>query len=125
MAKLDYDKKYLPRSKVGYSPYPRFGKKYSDSFFPYMTKLWNNLDVSTQIMMLPDFKIQLKKDIKPIRYRHFSKGSKLGSSLLSRIRINRSDLNQHKFEIGLLDTPACSCHAKSESSVHYIMDCFL
>ena len=34
-------------------------------------------------------------------------------------------LNLHRFEIGLLDTPACSCHAKSESSIHYIMDCFL
>ena len=90
-----------------------------------MTKLWNNLDVSTQIMVLPEFKMQLKKDLKPTKYRHFSKGSKLGSSLLSRIRINRSDLNLHKFEIGFLDTPACSCHAKSESSIHYIMDCFL
>ena len=68
MSKLDYDKKYLTRSKVGYSPYPNFGKKYSDSFFPYMTKLWNNLDVSTQIMVLPEFKMQLKKDLKPTKY---------------------------------------------------------
>ena len=125
MSKLDYAKKYLTRTKVGYSAYPNFGKKYSDSYFPYMTKLWNNLEVSTQVMVLSDFKVQLKKELKPIKYRHFSKGSKLGSTLLSRIRLNRSDLNLHKFEIGLHDTPACDCHEKSESSIHYIMDCFL
>ena len=125
MSKLDYAKKYLTRSKGGYSPYPNFGVKFSNSFFPYMAKHWNNLDVGTQVMMLPDFKTQLKKDFKPCKYKHFSKGSKIGNSLFSKIRLNRSDLNQHKFDIGQHDTPECLCHAKSESSFHYIMDCFL
>ena len=125
MSKLDYEKKYLTRSKVGYSPYPYYGNKYSNSFFPYMSKQWNNLDVSIQVMHLPDFKLHLKKELKPIKYKHFSKGSKLGNSLLSRIRLNRSDLNLHRFDIGLHETSECSCHAKSESSIHYIMDCFL
>ena len=31
----------------------------------------------------------------------------------------------HRFDIGLHDTPECSCHAKTESSIHYLMDCFL
>ena len=79
MSKLDYEKKYLTRSKGGYSPYPYFGTKYSNSFFPYTDKLWNNLDVSTQVMPLKDFKMQLKKDLKPIKYRPFSKGSKIGN----------------------------------------------
>ena len=118
-------KKNISRSKGGYSPYPYFGTKYSNSFFPYMAKMWNNLDVSTQVMQLPDFKMQLKKELKPTKYKHFSKGSKIGNSLLSRIRLNRSDLNLHKFDIGLHETPECSCHAKSESSIHYFMDCFL
>ena len=125
MSTLDYAKKYLTRSKAGYSPYPNFGNKFSNSFFPYMAKQWNNLDVGTQVIMIPDFKMQLKKDLKPCKYKHFSRGSKLGNSLFSRIRLNRSELNQHKFDIGLHDTPECLCHAKSESSLHYIMDCFL
>ena len=62
MSKVDYAKKYLTRSKGGYSPYPNFGVKFSNSFFPYMTKLWNNLKVSTKVMMLSDFKEQLKND---------------------------------------------------------------
>ena len=113
MSKVDYAKKYLTRSKGGYSPYPNFGVKFSNSFFPYMTKLWNNLKVSTQVMMLSDFKEQLKKELKPVRYKHFSKGSKSGNSLLTRLRLNRSELNLHRFNINLHDTPECVCHAKS------------
>ena len=124
MSKLDYDKKYHTRSKGGYSPYPNYGAKFSNSFFPYMTKLWNNLNVSTQVMMLPDFKVQLKKELKPLKFKHLSRGSKIGNALLTRIRLNRSDLNLHRFDIGLHDTPECVCHA-TESSIHYLMDCFL
>ena len=56
MSELDYAKKYITRSKAGYSPYPNYGVKYGNSFFPYMTKRWNNLIVSTQLMALPNFK---------------------------------------------------------------------
>ena len=38
MSKLDYEKKYLTRSKGGYSPYPYFGTKYSNSFSPIRPK---------------------------------------------------------------------------------------
>ena len=76
-------------------------------------------------MDLPDFKEQLKNDLKPKKLRHFSKGSKLGNTLLARIRLNRSDLNLHKFTIGLVDTSECLCHAKKESSIHYLIECFL
>ena len=89
-----------------------------------MIKLWNNLSLSTKVMMLPDFKVQLKKELKPSKVKHLSRGSKIGSSLLTRIRLNGSDLNLHKFDIGLHDTPDCLCHA-TESSFHYIIDCFL
>ena len=125
MTELDYAKKYLTRSKGGYSPYPNYGVKYGNSFFPYMTKLWNNLNVSTQLMALPDFKDQLKIEFKPKKIKHFSKGSKIGNTLLARIRLNRSDLNLHKFTIGFSETPECLCHAKKESSLHYLMECFL
>ena len=77
MSDLDYAKKYLTRSKVGYSTYPNFGVKFKNSFFPFMTKCWNELNVSTQVMQLCDFKEQLKTDLKPIKYKHFSKGSKV------------------------------------------------
>ena len=76
-------------------------------------------------MGLVDFKFKLKQELKPAKFKHFSKGSKLGNKLLTRIRLERSDLNLHKFNIGQIDSPECSCHAKYESSLHYLIDCFL
>ena len=45
--------------------------------------------------------------------------------LLTRIRVGRSELNQHKFSIGHSDSPQCLCHYREESPLHYFLDCFL
>ena len=47
----------------GLFSHPNFGITFSNSFFPYMAKQWNNLDVCTQVMMPPDFRLQLKNDL--------------------------------------------------------------
>ena len=39
--------------------------------------------------------------------------------------MGRSFLNEHKFTIGLTDSPVCLCHFRSESPIHYFLDCFL
>ena len=39
--------------------------------------------------------------------------------------MNRSNLNLHKFTIGLSDSAECDCHAKKETSEHYLTTCFL
>ena len=44
---------------------------------------------------------------------------------LTRIRLNRSHLNLHKFSIGLSDSAGCICHANKESTIHYLTECFL
>ena len=72
-----------------------------------------------------DFKLSMKKKFKPEKYKHFARGSKIGNKLLTRIRVGRSDLNQHKFTIGLTDSPECLCHFRSESPEHFFLDCFL
>ena len=76
-------------------------------------------------MGLVDFKCKLKQELKPAKFKHFSKGSKLGNKLLTRIRLERSDLNLHKFTIGQSESAECLCHSKQESSQHYLIDCFL
>ena len=77
------------------------------------------------MLPLPEFKIKLKEELKPKKFKHFSKGSKIGNTLLTRIRLERSDLNLHKFTIGQSETSECLCNSKSESSQHYLIDCFL
>ena len=39
--------------------------------------------------------------------------------------VGRSDLNQHKFTVGLTDSPTCLCYHREESPIHYFLDCFL
>ena len=37
-SQLDYEKKYLTRSKTGYLPYPNYGQKFRNSFFSIYNK---------------------------------------------------------------------------------------
>ena len=39
--------------------------------------------------------------------------------------MGRSNLQLHKFTLGLSESPECQCHFKSESPEHYFLDCFL
>ena len=117
--------KRVTRSKGGYTPYPNYGSKFLNSYFPYISKMWNNLDKSRKCLSLFDFKSKLKSDLKPNKIRHYSKGSKVGNILLTRIRLDRSELNLHRFVIGQSDSPQCLCYARQESSLHFMIDCFL
>ena len=72
-----------------------------------------------------EFKEYINKELKPPKYKHFARGNKVSNSLLTKIRVGRSDLNQHKFTIGLIDSPQCDCYFREESSSHYFLDCFL
>ena len=125
LTKLDFDKKHILRSKGGYLPYPNYGTKFLASFFPFISKIWNNLPKSMQAMNLLDFKTELKSLIKPDKFKHFHIGPKESNSLLTRLRIGRTSLNSHRYTIGQIDEPSCICHAKQESSEHFFLDCFL
>ena len=124
MTKLDYEKNYELRSKVGYLPYKNHGHKFMNSFFPFISKLWNNLPSTTQSLDLIEFKLKLKLDMKPTKIKHFSNGPKYSNSLLTRFRVGKTELNLHKFSTGQTDNVECMCHA-IETPIHYMLDCFL
>ena len=101
-------------------PYPRYGTKFLNSFFPFISKLWNSLPSSTQAKNLVDFKTQLKIETKPDKIKHYAKGPKLSNTLITRFRVGRTYLNLHRYTIGHVDTPDtpdCLCHAKQKSSL--------
>ena len=125
MPKLNLDDPYKVRNKGVYIPFPYKGDKFKLSFFPNTTNLWNSLPKNVQLKDLVEFKSEIQNLIKPSKFKHFARGSKLGNSLLTRIRVGRSFLNQHKFTIGLSDSPECLCHFRSESPEHFFLDCFL
>ena len=125
MPKLDIHKTCVTRSKGGYIPFRPKDDKFNTSFFVNTLKIWNNLPPNIQCKDVYDFKLSIKEQIKPPKYKHFARGNKIANKLLTRIRVGRSELNQHKFTIGLVDTPECSCHFTSESPEHYFLSCFL
>ena len=125
MPKLDYDRTCNTRSNGGYTPFKFKGNKFNNSFFPNTSKIWNSLPKNIQFKQLDEFKACIKKEKKPPKYKHFARGSKLSNTLLTRIRVGRSSLNQHKFTIGLSESPECFCHNKTESPEHFFLECFL
>ena len=125
MPKLESEQICPTRSKGCYISPKCNLDKYKYSFFPNTCKTWNCISKDIQCKELEEFKSCIKKEIKPPKYKHFSRGPKLGNTLLTRIRVGRSFLKQHSFTIGLADSPECLCHFKTESPEHYFLDCFL
>ena len=125
MPKLDFERKHSLRSKGGYIPFKNCGSNFKHSFFPYFSSLWNSLPKNVQCEDLIEFKEYTNSELKPQKYKHFSRGNKYSNSLLTKIRVGRSELNQHKFTIGFIDNPQCLCYHREESPLHYFIDCFL
>ena len=100
-------------------------KTFTDSFFPHFTKKWNDLPPNLKKEGdMNYFKFYLKIHIKPKKHKHFSRGSKRGNSLLTQLRVGRSQLNAHKFSIGFSESDKCLCD-RPETVSHYLNECFL
>ena len=125
MPRLDLERRHFLRSKGGYIPFKSHGSYFKKSFFPYFTGLWNCLPKNVQCYDLTEFKAFTNTEYKPPKIKHFARGKKMNNSLLTKIRVGRSDLNQHRYTIGLSDSPQCLCHHREESPLHYLIDCFL
>ena len=117
-----------PTSTRNYKPYhnyPNYGVKFSKSFFPYFTKMFCSLAPKLSILEQSEFKKELKVSLKPKKLKHYSYGPKLGNKLLTRLRVGRSFLNSHSYAVGKAKSPGCSCHARQETTRHYLLQCFL
>ena len=111
------------RSKGGYLQFPFKGVKFANSFFPYFTKRWNRIPLTARIKTTEDFKIYIKGKLKPKKYKFYSRGNKYKCSLLTRIRVGRSFLNEYSFTVGKSITTECACTYHRESPLHFITQC--
>ena len=91
-----------------------------------MAKKYENLPHSCWSKADPDlFKKELRSHLVPIQYKFLTRGSKLGSKLLTQIQVGRLLLNSHGFTVGKSLSPQCPYHFPQESPSHYFLDCFL
>ena len=99
---------------------------FAKSFFPFVTKLYNKLDLSLRnLPNMHDFKESLKIEYKDKKIKHYSRGiSKYANSLHTQLRVDQSYLNSHGFKINLKEDDLCLC-SRSETMSHYILSCFL
>ena len=99
---------------------------FEKSFFPSAIKSWNLLPLETRnLPSLTRFKQRISNPSScSVKYPELLKvGNRYLSVLHSRLRMGRSQLNEHLFKIGIKDSPACSCGAAVESVWHYFLTC--
>ena len=127
---------YLPAIKMSRNPartnlqlfssIPVKTDYFANSFFPYCVNKWNNLDPDIRnVDKISSFKKALLGFIRPIPAATYNINDSVGLKLLTRLRVNLSHLNEHKFRHNFQDTlnPLCSCSLEPESIKHYLLHC--
>ena len=99
---------------------------FNNTFFLRCSQKWNNL--SDDINLLPSpisFKKALLSFFKTSKNSVFAIHDNNGIRLLTRLRLNFSHLNEHKFRHNFLDNlnPMCSCSSEPETTAHFLLCC--
>ena len=105
---------------------PARSKIFENSFFPYCIKEWNKLnDKIRNIKSFNKFKVTILNFIRPKGNSVFDLHDTNGIKLLTRLRLNFSHLNEHKFRHNFNDMvdPMCTCDLEPETTLHYLLRC--
>ena len=100
-------------------------KHYSDSYYPYCVEQWNILDPSIRTKpTISQFKTEIFRIIRPPKRNIFGISDINGVRLLTRLRVDFSDLKGDKFRHNFnCNDPTCSCGTGSENVEHYLLHC--
>ena len=105
-------------------PIPRRTKTFKNTFFPFCINEWNNLAKETvNAKSINIFKKLILKERKENSL--FSICDPLGGKPLTRLRLQFSHLNEHKFSHGFNDTvdPFCTCRNEIETTEPFFLRC--
>ena len=88
---------------------------------------WNNRDPTIRnLPNISQFKNALQQLIRPKKRHLFGINDRVGVNLLTRLRVDFSDLKLHKFSHRFnCDSPLCSCGQSFEPTVHFFLHCQL
>ena len=102
-----------------------YSRNYKNSFFPLFSSFWSKLNKTIRNERdIYIFKEQLKLLFKPKRHKHFNYGNKLANTLLCRLRVGRSFLKSHGFQINLSHDDKCWC-GEEDKTENFLLSCFL
>ena len=103
-------------------------KAFNSSFYPYSIKEWCALsEYIRNIVSVNKFKEIILSFIRPKENSIFAIHDTKGLKLLTRLRLNFSHLNEHKFRHGFKDRvdPICKCGLETEATLHSPLRCRL
>ena len=95
-------------------------KAFESFFFPYCAKEWGNLSEELRnIESINTFKSSILHFVRPRENSVFAVHDINGLKLLTRLRLNFSHLNEHKFRHNFNDTinPMCPCGKEPETTL--------
>ena len=99
-------------------------KAFNSSFYPYTIKEWCAFSEEIRnIVSVNKFKEIIFSFIRPKENFVFAIHDTKGLKLLTRLRLNFSHLNEHKFRHGFKDTvdPMCKCVVETEITLSLVL----
>ena len=97
------------------------------SFFPSALRDWFKLDESIRNSeSISIFKNKLLSFIRPVQSSIYNIFDQIGIKLLTRLRLEFSHLNEHRFRHNFKNclNPLCSCSLETEDTLHYLLHCY-
>ena len=109
-------------------PYLTRTESFKSTFFPYCINEWNKLNKNIKnAESINKFKSLILGFIKVKENSIFGIHDPVGIKLLTRLRLNFSHLNEHKFRHNFRETlnPFCKCGGETETTSHFFLRCHL
>ena len=99
--------------------------RFSNTCFQNCISEWNRLDVSERsCTTISEFKKRLLLRIRPSKRSIFNIHDLTGIKLLTRLRVEFTDLHEHRFRHNFLcSSPFCSCQTGIEDNGHFLLHC--
>ncbi len=112
-------RKFVPKAPISKT------QRYDNSFFPYCINHWNTLDSDIKYSSsLENFKTNIGGVIRPKSGSFACNRNKYGMKLLTQIRVDFSDLRDHRFNHKFnCPSSLCSCGIEDETSSHFLLCC--
>ena len=112
-------RKFIPKAPISKT------QRYDNSFFPYCINNWNVLEDDIRYSSsVKNFKTNINKIIRPRTGSFCCNHNKYGMKLLTQIRVDFSDLRDHRFNHNFnCSSPLCSCGMEDETSTHFLLCC--
>ena len=99
--------------------------RFSNTYFQNCISEWNRPDVSERLCtIISEFKKRLLLHFRPSKRSILNIHDLTGIELLTRLRVEFSDLYEHRFRHNFLcSSPFCSCQTGIEDNEHFLLHC--